>query len=352
MKPSFAPLVAVILVLSRAPALRAAPAYGFDFAPSAAVGLDDIARQARRLRQDGSAYRVLNDEFIEKLKATSKKLAPTTVTIGVDLSNRSGGNQGSGVIIRPTGYIVTNAHVIGEARSLDVVLSDKRAFKAKVVGKDMKTDLAVVKIDAGTAPLAYAQWGNSKALAVGEFVIAVGAPFGLAATTTFGFVSAVGRRGLGLNWYEDYIQTQVPINPGNSGGGLFLRTGELVGINNAVFMQDGRSSGVSFAIPAHIALRVSDELIANGHVSRGKLGVELGAQGGGPAGARVVKVEEEGAAARAGIQNGDVIVEIDGVKIKDADQLLLLVADYPKDSVLAVSVLRQGAAAAFSVTLK
>ena len=352
-------LVLSNIVLPRT-ATAAMPAYDFDQILPKAQEFGEITERARSRDFGARAYKVLDKNFIEELKKTSKKLSSTVVTVGVDLSQRGGGSQGSGVIIRPTGYIVTNDHVIHGANTLDVRLSDKRVFKAKVIGRDVKSDLAVLKIDAGTARLPYAQWGDSKIVSVGDFVIAIGSPFGLEQTTTFGFVNASGRRGLGMNWYEDYIQIQAPINPGNSGGGLFLNNTQLlIGINGAIFTQSGVNSGIGFAIPAHIAKRVTDEIIATGRVNRGKLGLTLEGLdldrqklSGAESGVFIAKVEDGSGAADAGVKEGDVVVEIDGVAMGDVRQLMLFVADFPKDSVIVVTVIRQGKTMTMNMTLK
>ena len=159
--------------------------------------------------------------------------------------------MGSGVIVSPDGYVVTNNHVVDGPGELTVTLPDKREFKGKVVGTDPKTDLAVVKIDARNLP--YANWGDSSKLEVGEYVLAIGNPFGLNSTVTLGIVSALGRGRMGITQYEDFIQTDAAINPGNSGGALVNTSGELIGINTAIISQSGGYQGVGFAVPASMA---------------------------------------------------------------------------------------------------
>src|SRR5207249_12049303 len=174
---------------------------------------------------------------------------------------------GSGVIADPSGYIITNNHVVSKADEIKVLLSDKRELKAKVVGTDPKTDVAVIKVDAKNLPTI--PWADSDKLQVGEYVLAIGNPFGLNQTVTMGIVSAVGRANVGVAEYEDFIQTDAAINPGNSGGGLVNARGELVGINTAIFSQTGGYQGVGFAVPASLAQPVYDSLVNNGKDVRG-----------------------------------------------------------------------------------
>ncbi|MES4786225.1 MAG: hypothetical protein C4294_10800, partial [Nitrospiraceae bacterium] len=225
---------------------------------------------------------------------------------------------GSGVIVDASGLIITNNHVINKADEIKVLLSDKREFKAKLVGTDPKTDLAVLRIEADglhTIP-----WGDSDTLEVGEFVLAVGNPFGLNKTVTMGIVSAVGRASMGIAEYEDFIQTDAAINPGNSGGALVNARGELIGINTAIFSQSGGNMGIGFR---------------TGKVIRGWLGVsiqepspDLAQQFGvaEPSGVLVSEVLEDSPAKRAGIERGDVILEYDGRLIENPTQLRNAVA--------------------------
>jgi len=181
--------------------------------------------------------------------------------------------QGSGFIMSKDGYILTNNHVVGDADSISVKLADGRKFKAKVIGKDPQSDVAVIKIKASGLPVL--PLGNSDALQVGEWVIAIGNPFGLTQTVTVGVVSAKGRSRLGISDYEDYIQTDAAINPGNSGGPLINIHGEAVGINSAIFSRSGGYMGIGFAVPINMAKAVKNQLIKNGKVVRGWLGVVI-----------------------------------------------------------------------------
>ena len=226
--------------------------------------------------------------------------------------------EGSGFIIRGDGYILTNAHVVNGASDVTVRLTDRREYTAKVIGIDTKSDIAVIKINAKDLPTV--KLGDSHNLKVGEWVLAIGAPFGFDNSATAGIVSAKGRT-LPDSGYIPFIQTDVPINPGNSGGPLFNMRGEVVGINSQIYSRSGGFMGVSFSIPIDVALRVSNQLEATGHVSRGKLGVAIQDVNQGladsfglpqPEGAVVSSVEKGGAASQAGIQPGDVILKING----------------------------------------
>ena len=226
---------------------------------------------------------------------------------------------GSGVIVDPNGLIITNNHVVNKADEIKVFLSDKREFKAKLVGTDAKTDVAVLKIEASSLPTV--AWADSDRLEVGEFVLAVGNPFGLTQTVTLGIVSALGRSA-GIAEYEDFIQTDAAINPGNSGGALVNVRGELVGINTAIYSQSGGNMGIGFAVPSNMAHSIMEQLVQHGKVVRGWLGVsiqeltpELSSQFGVPKdtkGVLVSDVMDDSPAKKAGFERGDVIVEYDG----------------------------------------
>ena len=239
--------------------------------------------------------------------------------------------SGSGVIISPDGYIVTNNHVVDDAVNVDVILDDNRKFTAKVVGKDANTDIALVKIDADNLP--YLAWGNSDDLKLGQWVLAVGNPFNLTSTVTAGIVSAKSRS-IGIMGgpmpLESFIQTDAAVNPGNSGGALVNTEGELVGINSAIASETGSYSGYSFAVPASIARKVVDDLKKYGEVQRAVLGVMMQTVNDsiGKAshldkmeGAFVVSTTDDGAAREAGIKKGDIIVSIDGTSVNTGPQL-------------------------------
>lgn len=240
---------------------------------------------------------------------------------------------GSGVIVDASGLIVTNNHVVSKADEIKVMLSDKREFKAKLVGTDSKTDLALLRVD--VEGLHTIPWGDSDTLEVGEFVLAVGNPFGLNQTVTMGIVSAIGRASMGIAEYEDFIQTDAAINPGNSGGALVNARGELIGINTAIFSQSGGNMGIGFAVPSAMARSVLEQLMKSGKVVRGWLGVsiqdlspELAQQFGitETKGVLVSEVLDGSPAKRAGLDRGDVILEYDGRPIESPSQLRNAVA--------------------------
>ncbi len=255
---------------------------------------------------------------------------------------------GSGVIVDPSGYIVTNNHVVAKADEIKVLLNDKREFTGKVVGTDPKTDLAVVKINAKNLPTV--PWGDSDKLDVGEYVLAIGNPFGLTQTVTMGIVSATGRADVGIADYEDFIQTDAAINPGNSGGAMVNARGELVGINTAIFSRSGGYMGIGFAVPANMTRAVMGSLIKSGKVVRGWLGVsiqqvtpELAKQFGlkEAKGALVSETMENSPAAKAGLQSGDIITALDGKAVDGPSMLRNLVAQIPIGKNVKLDVMRE-----------
>jgi serine protease Do len=264
---------------------------------------------------------------------------------------------GSGVIVSPDGYILTNNHVVGGAEEIHVTLMDKREFTAKVIGKDAKTDLALIKIDSKDA-LPVAELGDSDAADVGDWVVAIGNPFGFTLTTTAGIVSAKGRM-LGGN-YDDFIQTDASINPGNSGGPLFNTAGQVIGINTAIYSRTGSNAGIGFAIPVNLAKHVMDQLKSHGRVVRGWLGVEIQevtadlAQSFGlpkPEGALVASVEKDGPAEKGGLERGDVVLKFDGKDVHDEHELPVLVADTAIGKKVQVEVIRNGKHQILGVTV-
>jgi serine protease Do len=253
---------------------------------------------------------------------------------------------GSGVIVESSGLIITNNHVVGKADEIRVTLSDKREFKAKLIGTDPKTDIAVVRIDATGLPTV--AWADSDKLEVGEFVLAVGNPFGLTQTVTLGIVSALGRAA-GIAEYEDFIQTDAAINPGNSGGALVNVRGELVGINTAIFSQSGGNMGIGFAVPSNMAQSIMGQLVQTGKVVRGWLGVsiqeltpELASQFGvgDTKGVLVSDVMDDSPAKKAGFERADVIVEYDGKSMDSPTHLRNAVAQTPVGKKVAVKIIR------------
>ena len=258
---------------------------------------------------------------------------------------------GSGVIVDPTGYILTNAHVVGRnSRGVTVTLADEREYEASVVGRDESTDIALLKIEASALPTV--PWGDSSNLRIAQWVLAVGNPFQLSQTVTLGIVSAVGRDNLGVARYEDFIQTDAAINPGNSGGALINARGELVGINTAIYSDSGGYQGVGFAVPSNLARRVMVELSDYGEVRRGSLGwvdvrpltTQLAREVDAPdtRGVVVWQIHGQSAAATAGLEPGDVIRSIDGQPVDAVAAFGRLVSDAEVDSTVTVGLLRYG----------
>jgi serine protease Do len=282
--------------------------------------------------QQDPFFRFFGDEFFKQFEAPRQ---------------RQEQSLGSGVIVGSDGYVLTNNHVVEKATEIKVLLSDRREFKGKIIGTDPKTDLAIVKIDAKNLPTL--PWADSDKLQVGEYVLAVGNPFGLNQTVTMGIVSAIGRANVGIADYEDFIQTDAAINPGNSGGALVNVHGELVGINTAIFSQSGGYMGIGFAIPSNMAKSVMDSLLKTGKVARGWLGVtiqeltpalakEFGLQD--IQGALVTDVMEDSPAKKAGLQPRDVIISYDGKLAENAGHLRNMVASTLLGKTVTLKVIR------------
>jgi len=264
---------------------------------------------------------------------------------------------GSGFLVSPDGYILTNAHVVDGVKEVHVKLTDRREFTAKVVGTDPKTDVALIKIDAKNLPTV--RVGSAKNVEVGQWVVAMGSPFGFENSLTAGVVSAKSRS-LPGDGYVPFIQTDVAVNPGNSGGPLFDMNGNVIGINSQIYSRSGGYMGVSFAIPIDVALHVKDELAKSGHVTRGRIGVAIQsvdqslAQSFGlpkPAGALVSAVADNSPAARVGIKPGDVILAWNGTPIDDSAELPGLVADTAPGKHATVKLWRNGAEQTLGVTV-
>jgi serine protease Do len=256
---------------------------------------------------------------------------------------------GSGFIIDPAGYIVTNNHVIEGADEITVILSDGTSLPATLVGRDDKTDLAVLKVNS-KQPLNVAKWADSDKARVGDLVMAIGDPFGLGGTVTTGIVSA-RNRDINSGPYDDFIQTDAPINRGNSGGPLFNMDGEIIGINSAIYSPSGGSVGIGFAIPSNSAKNVVAQLKSTGKIQRGWIGIRIQqvsddiAQSVGlskPQGALIAGMTEKGPAAKAGVQNGDVVLSFDGKSVADNRALPRLVADAQIGKTVNIEVLRKG----------
>ncbi|MEK6405702.1 MAG: trypsin-like peptidase domain-containing protein [Acidobacteriota bacterium] len=304
---------------------------------------------------------VVNIDVVEKTKRASIQLPEGLPQIpGFGQQPRRQRGTGSGVIISADGYILTNNHVAGDAEQINVKLADGRELKARVVGKDSETDLAVIKIDAQN--LSFARLGDSDRLEQGEWVIALGSPFGLQQTMTAGIVSATGRDlGRVGGQFTDFIQTDASINPGNSGGPLINMQGEVVGINTLIFSQTGTSSGIGFAIPSNLATKIYAQLIKNGKVTRGYLGVSLrpispslakSVGYNGTDGALVDDLRRDySPAGNAGLRSGDVIVEFDGKHVTSPKQLTEMVADTPVGKATQLKYVRDGRAETATIKL-
>jgi serine protease Do len=254
---------------------------------------------------------------------------------------------GSGVIVSPDGYILTNNHVAGPATEIKIRLYDGREFTGRRIGVDAETDLALVKINAQNLP--YATLGDSSKLEQGEWVIALGSPFGLEQTMTAGIISATGRTFGGT--YDNYIQTDASINPGNSGGPLINMNGEVIGINTMIYSRSGGSEGIGFSVPSNTVKKVKDALLSNGRVSRGYLGVTLQDSQTDGGSAMVVEVTNGGPASRAGLRNGDRIVEFDGKAVTSTKQLTEIVAYTQVGKSVNVKFAREGREQSTSITL-
>jgi len=264
---------------------------------------------------------------------------------------------GSGFIVSADGYILTNAHVVEDADEVTVRLTDQREFKAKVVGADRRSDIALLKIPAKGLPVV--NIGDSSKLEVGEWVVAIGSPFGFTNSVSQGIVSAKGRSLPGED-IVPFIQTDVPVNPGNSGGPLFNMNGEVVGVNSQIYSRSGGYMGLSFAIPIDLAMKVKDELLKHGKVRRGRLGVTI--QSVGPehaksfelakaGGALVTSVENDGPADRAGLQIGDIILKFNDKELASADDLVRAVSDAAPGSSAKLQVWRNGTTREMTVKL-
>ena len=307
---------------------------------------------SKKIKTDRNPSPLFDDPFFRRFFGDDFRDQPT---IPRERQERS---LGSGVIVSPDGYILTNNHVVDDATDVKVSLGDKREFTARVVGKDSKTDLAVLKIEQTGLPVV--SFADSAKVQVGDIVLAIGNPFGVGQTVTMGVVSAIGRGGLGIEEYEDFIQTDAAINPGNSGGALINAQGELIGINTAILSRSGGNQGIGFAIPVSLARNVMDQIIHGGKVTRAFLGVMI--QPVTPDIAKAFKLSKtEGAlisdvspnspAERAGLKAGDVVAKVDGQSIADSRALQLMIGQMKPGKTVRLSVIRDGTEQDHTVTL-
>ncbi|MBA3463369.1 MAG: trypsin-like peptidase domain-containing protein [Deltaproteobacteria bacterium] len=266
-------------------------------------------------------------------------------------SRRQAMSKGSGVIVTPGGRILTNAHVVKGANEITVTIHDGTDFKARVIGTDPKADLAVLQLEGKVPTLRPLTFGDSSALRLGEVVLAVGDPFGVGKSVTMGIVSAKGRGGMGIEEYEDFIQTDAAINPGNSGGALVNLKGELVGINTAIASPNRGYAGIGFAIPTNMARPIMEMLVKDGKVSRGFLGVNIGTvtpdlarknRLAAERGALIAGVQDNSPADRAGLLDGDIVTGINGTEIRTSQALHMMIAMFKPGTTIDIEVARKG----------
>ncbi len=364
--------IGLIVVVSLISAFFSVTMYRF-FAPPKEV----IIKEGSNARYTNYTDKILSDQnrtytsaaptsFTEAAKAVTPAVVNIRASAGGDFdfwgSGSYSGSSGSGVIVSPDGYIVTNNHVIEEGKEIEVTLNDKRKFEAELVGIDNSTDLALLKIKDDNLP--HLIFANSDNVLVGEWVLAVGNPFNLESTVTAGIVSAKGRN---INILEDaysiesFIQTDAAVNPGNSGGALVNTNGELVGINTAIITRSGRYEGYSFAIPANLARKVVRDLKDFGVVQRGILGVGIedvsdelskSLDMANAEGIYINKVHRKSAAEEAGLKKGDVIISINRNKTISVPELQALVAQFRPGNTITVTYIRDGKKLSTDVTLK
>jgi Do/DeqQ family serine protease len=333
----------------RAPAVAAGPGADFTRIAEQTVGAVANISSVQVVRQRASPF--FYDPFFEQFFGDS----------GFGARERYASSLGSGVVVSADGYVVTNNHVLGEGRidKVTVSFADRRELPARIVGVDTWTDLALLKVEATN--LGVIPWGNSSQLRIAEWVMAIGNPYQLNQSVSLGIVSALGRSGMGITAYEDFIQTDAAINPGNSGGALVSARGELVGINTAIFTQSGGYQGIGFAVPSNLVRRIVDELRQYGEVRRGSIGYlevaplttsiaeQLGASS---ADGVVVMGMRQGPAARAGIEPYDIILSVNGQRVMDTSSLLKLISDAPIGGTVTIDVLREGQRRTFKVPVE
>lgn len=300
---------------------------------------------SKEIKEEPS-HPLLNDPMFRRFFGEQESKARRTSSLG------------SGVIVSSNGYILTNHHVVEAADEVEIALVDGRKAKASIIGSDPETDLAVLKIKLKELPAI--TFGQSQQVKVGDVVLAVGNPFGVGQSVTMGIVGAISRSRVGINTFEDFIQTDAAINPGNSGGALTDTSGNLIGINTAIYSSSGGSLGIGFAIPIHVAKQIMEQIIQSGSVTRGWLGVSMQdmtqdlAESFGldsPIGALVASVLRDGPADKAGIKPGDIIIAVEGKPMKNSSDMLNRVAALSPNDKVAVTVIRNKQEKTIQVTV-
>jgi Do/DeqQ family serine protease len=339
--------VAAVATVREAPVGSEAQRHG-SYADAAKIAIPAVVHIFTSQEVKGARHPFINDPIFRHFFGDR---------FGEESQRRSG--LGSGVVVSPEGYILTNFHVVDGADEIEVAHNDGRKYKARVVGSDPESDLAVLRIPADHQ-LPVIAFGSSDTLRVGDVVLAIGNPFGVGQTVTSGIVSALGRSHLGINTFENFIQTDAAINPGNSGGALVDSNGHLVGINTAIYSQSGGSMGIGFAIPVSLARSVMEQIIKTGSVTRGWVGIEVqeltpelaeSFKLSGTDGALIAGVMRGSPADKAGIKPGDVLIRVSGKPVKDAQVMLELIAALEPGKTARFDLTREGRSVALDVAI-
>ena len=342
---------------------RATPARRIDTGPAPVLQAAGTAKPAGASFREAAGrampavVNIFSSKALPKGKAGSKAQQLRRF-FGDGSPERQSASLGSGVIVSPDGYILTNNHVVDDADDIEVGLADGRTVPAKIVGTDPETDLAVIRINERKLPVMLL--GHPEQARVGDVVLAIGNPFGVGQTVTMGIISAVGRNNLHINHFENFIQTDAAINFGNSGGALVDTSGNLLGINSAIYSQTGGSVGIGFAIPVTTAKMVLDEIVAHGQVVRGWIGIE--SQDITPeladsfglnrkSGAIIAGVVRGGPADRAGMLPGDILADVDGKKVASTSEMLNLIAQLAPGGKTRMTVIRKNSESTLDVTV-